>query len=57
MPQIVAQGQANQQAALESGILIDAERNAQIAVSRILEQSGFSEIQFEAPLETVRHEF
>jgi len=53
MPQVVAQGEANRTAALESGILDRAEANARKAVSRILRLGGVEDIRFAAASEAV----
>lgn len=47
IPQIIAQGEANKQAALESGILNMAESNARMAVMRILNLGEFENISFD----------
>ena len=49
MPQIIAQGEANRQAALDSGILSHAESNARLAVMRVLKLGKFDNIVFSSP--------
>jgi len=50
MPQVIAQGEANRDAALESGILNRAETNAQLAVIRALQLAQIQNISFGPPL-------
>lgn len=50
MPQIAAQGRANRQNAIESGILNHAQINAEEAVRRILSFGGIQNVQFVSPL-------
>lgn len=47
IPQVIAQGEANKQAALEGGILDMAEANARQAVIRILNLGEFENISFD----------
>ncbi len=47
MSQIIAQGEANRQAALDGGILNLAEANARLAVLRILKLGNFEKISFD----------
>ncbi len=46
MPQIIAQGVENREAALESGILQTAEKNARNAVRRVLSMGGIQNVVF-----------
>ncbi len=52
MPQIVAQGQANRQAAVEDGILDRAEINAREAVTKVLRLGGIEDVVFAVPERT-----
>lgn len=47
IPQLIAQGEANKQSALEGGILDLAEANARLAVKRILNLGEFENISFD----------
>ena len=49
MSQIIAQGEANRQAALDSGILDLADANARLAVLRILKLGNFDKVVFGVP--------
>jgi hypothetical protein len=56
MPQIIIQGEANRQAALDGGILKLAEANAQMAVLRILKLGEFENIVFGPALDRMQGE-
>jgi hypothetical protein len=56
MSQIISQGEANRTAALDDGILEQAEANARLAVIRILKLGGFDKIVFGPPLGYVSSE-
>ena len=47
MSQIIVQGEANRQAALDGGILNLAEANARLAVLRVLKLGNLEKITFE----------
>ncbi len=56
MPQVIAQGEANRQAALDNGILSHAEAKARLAVIRVLKLGEFDIIVFGPTLGTVHGE-
>lgn len=56
MPQIIIQGEANRQAALDGGILKLAEANARMAVLRILKLGEFENIVFGPDLDRMQGE-
>ena len=56
MPQIILQGEANRQAALDGGILKLAEANARMAVLRILKLGEFENIVFGPDLDRMQGE-
>jgi len=46
MPQVIAQGEANRQSAIDGGILERSEANARKAVTRVMKLGGFEEVMF-----------
>ena len=46
MPQVIAQGEANRQSAIDGGILERSEANARKAVTRVMKLGGFEKVVF-----------